>query len=184
MLQSPDKITPKEFEQFVQETIKQQGILLEHFSTQHLEKIIGIGGEYEIDVTARFSTLGADFLVVIECKHWTSSVKREQVQVLHDKLKSVGGHKGMLFTTSDFQRGAIEYAKVHRIALVRVVDGKSTYEVRSSYRPREAPVWLPRLSGYLVQQSIENTISNSGLFDAKRDSDKSVLEQFIQKYWQ
>ena len=47
---------------------------------------------------------------------------REKVVILNDKLKSLGAQKGILLSTSGFQSGAIQYAKVHGIALIRVED--------------------------------------------------------------
>jgi restriction system protein len=71
-------------------------------------------------------------------------VEREDVQVLADKLRAVGAQKAILFATNGFQRGALEYARAHGIALVRVIEGKFTYEMRNmhstGYRS-EPPPW-------------------------------------------
>lgn len=74
--------------------IEKSGLGLAQFSVQHLEKLDGTDGAYEIDVTARFRALGADFLVLIECKHHRHPVKRDIVQVLYDRIRAVGAHKG------------------------------------------------------------------------------------------
>lgn len=71
-------------------------------------------------------------------------VKREDVQVLHDKLRSTGAHKGVVVAASGFQSGALAYAKAHGIACVRLVDGAWTYEARNL-----APV-LPQPTGQYV----------------------------------
>nr|WP_249671834.1 restriction endonuclease [Pseudomonas syringae] len=55
---------------------------------------------------------------MIECKKYRNAVERELVQVLQDKVRSVGAHKSMLFTTTEFQSEAVKYAKAHGIALV------------------------------------------------------------------
>lgn len=84
-------------------------------------------GGYQIDVTARFRQLGLDFLVLVECKYHSRPVEREDVQVLADKKRSVGAQKALLVATNGFQQGAIDYAKVHRIALVRIIEGAFIY---------------------------------------------------------
>jgi restriction system protein len=62
------------------------------------------------------------------------------VQILADKVRAAGAQKGILFATNGFQRGALEYAQVHGIALVRLVDGALTYETADpSAGPRPAP---------------------------------------------
>ena len=79
-------------------------------------------GTYQIDVYAEFTALNSKFKVLCECKQYTSSVSREKVAVLHDKIESIGAHKGILLATSDFQSGAIQYAQAHGIALIKVED--------------------------------------------------------------
>ena len=45
--------------------------------------------EYEIDVVARFTILeGAEIVVLIECKHYKNSIKRELVQTLEVVAKA------------------------------------------------------------------------------------------------
>ena len=74
------------------------------------------------DEMKRLAGSTAKFKVLCECKQYTSSVSREKVAVLHDKIESIGAHKGILLATSDFQSGAIQYAKAHGIALITVED--------------------------------------------------------------
>ncbi|MFZ0751392.1 MAG: restriction endonuclease, partial [Pyrinomonadaceae bacterium] len=99
------------------------GLKLPNFKVQRLEKLNTPDGVYEIDVTARFEVLGAQFLVLIECKHHKNPIKRDVVQLLHDRVRAVGAHKGMIFSTGRFQRGAIQFARAHRIALIQIIEG-------------------------------------------------------------
>lgn len=122
------QLTPERFELQVKVWLESVAGPLETFSAKHLDTLPGIDGEYTIDVTARFKALGgANSLVVVECKKHKSAIKREVVQTLRDKQQSVGAQKAMVFATSDFQRGAIEYARKHGIALVQIVDGRVGY---------------------------------------------------------
>ena len=43
------------------------------------------------------------FRVLVECKRYSSRVKREVVQLLHQKLQSIGAHKGIVCCTSGLQ---------------------------------------------------------------------------------
>jgi restriction system protein len=47
-------------------------------------------------------------------------------------MRSSGAQKAILFATNGFQKGALEYAKAHGIALVRILEGELTYETRSA----------------------------------------------------
>jgi restriction system protein len=144
-------ISAEQFEAEVEGILRNSGIGLSDFKVQRLEKIHATDGIYEIDVTARFKALG-DVLVLIECKHHKSPIKREVVQLLYDKLRAVGAQKGMIFSTVRYQKGAIEFARAHGIALVLVTDGTTNYVTRSSYpqirsRPTPPLAWLANLSG-------------------------------------
>ena len=83
--------------------------------------------------------MGADFLILFECKRHATPVKREHVQVLHAKLASVGAQKGVVVAAAGFQRGALEYARAHGIACVRLVDDSWLYETRDMFEPAPTP---------------------------------------------
>lgn len=131
-------ITPTEFEKYCLEILagyaeKEQ---LKDFSITHNEVISVTDGDYQIDVYAEFTAMGAKFKVLCECKQYKNSVSREKVAVLHQKLQSLGAQKGILLSTSGFQSGAIKYAKEHGIALIRVEDYNFEYLSHSSGQPK------------------------------------------------
>jgi hypothetical protein len=103
----PVILTPKQFEIEVEKILIKLGSdRLAAFKTERLETLHGADGEYEIDITARFEALGGNFLVLVECKHHKSPIKRDVVQVLYDRIRAAGAQKGMLFATTRFQKGA------------------------------------------------------------------------------
>ncbi len=159
-----DDITPEQFELQVQKTLTAAGSSLSGFSVQHRELVRGSDGAYEVDITARFEALGAHFLVLIECKHHRSPIKREVVQVLYDRLRAVGAHKGMLWSTASFQKGALEYAESHGIALVRVLDGGAVYQTKAYAELQRRPSWVPQFTSWLVTLSENRNPSYYSLF--------------------
>lgn len=155
IMEDPFLMTPVEFEIAVRQFLQKEGRTLKDFRVQHLEKIQGYDGDYIIDVTARFEALGANFLVLIECKRYTTDpVEREEVQALNQKKTSIGAHKAMLFTTSTFRSGAIEFAKANRIALIQVSAERISYAVKT---------WLPEIKAEFVTP--ESTSLADFLFD-------------------
>ena len=86
---------------------------------------------------------GALFVVLVECKNQTRPVERDEVMVLESKIRDVNAQKGMLFSTSGFQSGAIEFASAKHIATVSIVEGKWLYETRAAGPARaEPPPWV------------------------------------------
>ena len=143
-------ISPREFELLVKDFLSNLGKELTSFKIKHDEKIFVEDGEYQIDVLAEFEFLGGKFNVLVECKRYKNRVKREIVQLLFDKIRATGSHKGMIFSTSGFQEGAIKFAKIHGIALIRVIEGKYTYFTRSKeIQQYDPPEWanVPKFVG-------------------------------------
>ena len=117
-------LSPTDFEKHCYDILKgyaeEEG--LKDFTITHNVRIETYDGTYQIDVYAEFTALNSKFKVLCECKQYTSSVSREKIAVLHDKINSTGVHKGILLSTSEFQSGAIKYAQAHGIALIKVED--------------------------------------------------------------
>lgn len=123
-------LSPAEYERAVADLVQDSGHEVVDWQVKLLDPVEGVDGTYVIDVTVRFRLMGADFLMLFECKRHASPVKREHVQVLMDKIRSTGAHKGVVVAATGFQRGALEYARMHGIACVRLLDGAWTYDSR------------------------------------------------------
>ena len=117
-------ITPKEFEVFCLELLRDYAVEegLSNFVINHDVKLKAYDGSYQIDVYASFTAMGLEYKILCECKQYKSKVKREIVQTLEGKIRSLGVHRGIILSTSGFQSGAITYAKEHGIALIQVYD--------------------------------------------------------------
>lgn len=130
-----DEITPEDFELTVKAWFDSFAESLDDFSSQHLESVNGMDGDFEFDVTIRFTAFGgAKFLVVCECKKHRNPIKREVVQALKAKKESVGAQKAFVIATASFQSGAEEYAKKHGIALCEIVSGSIAYIQNKAFR--------------------------------------------------
>ncbi len=127
-------ISPTQFEEYCLKILNgyAEEEKLTEFAITHNVVISATDGEYQIDVYAEFTAMGVKFKVLCECKRYSHPVSREKVAVLHDKIASIGAHKGILLSTSGFQSGAIQYAKTHGIALIHVYDHRIEHLTHSS----------------------------------------------------
>ena len=177
----PTEISPEEFERQVLRWLQESEGEPTDVEVGHLEKIAGTGGEYKFDVAAKFTRFsGAEFTVVVECKHHGRAVERELVQVLHSKLNDVKAQKAMMFSTSGYQKGAMEYASAYNIALLTLKDGHLLYETRDQGPPREPPPWvdLPRFFGErLVLEEAEG--SRRWRVRRVQDGDVRAIDEFL-----
>lgn len=130
----PADISPAEFENFVTslfEGIEESGGVT-NLRIQNHEVVRGVDGTYDFDATVRYDLAGLAFLILVEAKLHKNPIKRETVQVLHQKLQSVGAQKAVLVSTAPFQQGALNFALAHGIALVTVTEGRFTYETKAA----------------------------------------------------
>ena len=118
------KISPTDFEEYCIKILTAYAECenLKDFSITHNEKIKTADGEYQIDIYAEFVAISVKFKVLVECKRYSRPVEREKVVLLSDKVRSVGANKGVLISTSGFQSGTVEYAKIHGISLIQIFD--------------------------------------------------------------
>ena len=118
------EITPTEFEKFCLETLKAyaEKESLKDFEIRHNQKVETYDGTYQIDVLAEYTALGCRDTVVVECKKYTRNVERSVVAELYAKVQSIGAQKGILISTSGFQKDAVKFAGVHGIALWQVCE--------------------------------------------------------------
>ena len=152
------------FEQFVADTLRHNKKPITQYEVLHDTRLQdATGAEYQIDIKASFRVLGLDFIVLCECKHMTRAVERDDVMAFAAKLTALGAHKGVVFSTGGFQRGAEEYARTHGIALVKVVREQFIYQTKSSalhqpaQQPARQPVWVSYY-GQLIDEA--STSSN------------------------
>ena len=84
------RLSPEGFELLVKNFLDAGSATLSEYQSNHREVIKSHDGTHEFDVTTRFSAHGFDYLTLVECKAYKSSVKREKVQELWTKMQSVG----------------------------------------------------------------------------------------------
>ncbi|MFC1404798.1 MULTISPECIES: restriction endonuclease [Streptacidiphilus] len=131
----PADITPAQFESFVADLLWSAQPDVDDLKVTLHESITGVDGTYDFDATIRYQLAGMDFLVLVEAKRHKNPIKRELVQVLREKILSVGAQKGVMISTAPYQSGALNFAKTHGIALVTVTEGRFTFESRGANQP-------------------------------------------------
>jgi restriction system protein len=155
------KLSPREFELAVKQTLDAEGATVTDYRSSHREVLDGSDGSYEIDIVIRFGFGSLSYVTLVECKAYGSPVKREKVAELWAKLQSTGAHKGVLFSTSGFQSGALKFALAHGVALVHVADkGTSILAKADAELPQSevAATRLPEVCCWLVQGTMASIL--------------------------
>ena len=168
----PVDVSPTEYEQQVVAWLRQAKGTLHDFPVQHQARVTGSSGEYTFDALAEFEILdGARLVILVECKRHGSPVKRDAVLTLEAKLRDVGAHKAMLFSTAGFQRGALDFATERGIATITFIDGKLTYETKSHDPPSTPPgrIQIARFAAWFIStegQGIQRSLLAAGRAEA------------------
>ena len=123
-------MSPTDFEQFSLNVLHQQLKGLENVEFEHNVVVKRPDGSYQIDGIIHFDVMGVRYTTLVECKHHSAPISRDKVEVLYNRIHAMGAHKGILISTSNFQRGTIQYATEHGIALIQIADAEPNIEVR------------------------------------------------------
>lgn len=131
-------ITPRDFEKLCLDLLMKTKNFksIKVNTVQHNRKEKTSDGEFQLDGYIEYELLNVKHKVIIECKKYTRPVQRSVVMELKPKLESIGAQKGIVMSTSGFQKGAIEYAKQHGIGLIQVVE-KDLLTIQNSISPRK-----------------------------------------------
>lgn len=82
------------------------------------------GNTYKVDIAYSFTLFDIQYLTLVECKYWNSSVTREKVGYFKSVLDELKANKGIIVTTRGFQSGAITYAQSQNIGLIKISNDK------------------------------------------------------------
>ena len=146
----PVDITPEEFERQVRNWLEASADGPIGFTITRSSMLEGDSGEYEIDIMTEFEIFdGALIKVLVECKRYKNPVKRDVIMILESKIRDSDSHKGMVFSTSGFQKGALEYARQRGIATIAVQHGHTNYFTKAAGGSLAAPPPWVKLSEYI-----------------------------------
>jgi restriction system protein len=110
--------SPAAFERLVVDLLVAMGYGGSH---KDAAQVVGKSGDGGIDGIIKEDRLGLENIYV-QAKRWDTTVGRPAIQQFAGALHGHRARKGVVITTSNFSREAIEYAKASQIAIV-LIDG-------------------------------------------------------------
>lgn len=119
------------------------------------------GYTHQIDVLYRMKIWLTELLVLVECKQYEKHVGVDDLLEFKSRLEDLRAHKGVFVTSSGYQRGAIEFARANRIALLVVNATKELAVLYSLRRMSEKERTLEQLEDLQeVYQTSKSGYSN------------------------
>jgi restriction system protein len=128
LLDAARKSTPAFFEKLVVELLVAMGY---GGSMEDAGKAVGRTGDEGIDGIIKEDKLGLEF-VYVQAKNWEGTVGRPTVQAFAGSLEGRRARKGVLITTSEFSREALEYVKKIEKKIV-LIDGHQLADFMIEY---------------------------------------------------
>ena len=118
LLERVKQASPEFFENLVIELLVAMGY---GGSRDDAARVVGRTGDEGIDGIIKEDRLGLENIYV-QAKRWENTVGRPTIQQFAGALQGQRARKGVLLTTSNFSRDAIEYANSLQVSIV-LVDG-------------------------------------------------------------
>ncbi|PYP15157.1 MAG: hypothetical protein DMD54_12630 [Gemmatimonadetes bacterium] len=97
---------------------------------------------------------GSTWRAVAVCRHQSGSVGRDVVESVRDRLPGIPADVALVFATADFTADAVTAAQEAGIALLRLVDGRSAFDMSGWSTPGHYPAWLPAYLSQLIDRDI------------------------------
>ncbi|MCD4695152.1 MAG: restriction endonuclease, partial [Bacteroidales bacterium] len=90
---------------------------IQNIFVDHDVKLKGKTGTHQIDVYWEYKQFGELIKVAVECKRYSKNVSIGVVRDFNSVLQDLNCSKGIIVTTTGFQKGAIEFASNNNISL-------------------------------------------------------------------
>lgn len=122
---------------------------------QHNVTLVGKSGvERQVDVLVTHRQGVYEHRIIIECKLWTSMVKRQQVDQVVAAKNDLNASQAVIFSAKGFQEGALGYAKHENVRLFNVRD---VDDAEWGAPGRRVELYLQIFAHTLVDARIENS---------------------------
>lgn len=175
------ELDPIEYENIVKDFFNKSNRRIRDFSVIHNKILPAHDGDYQIDIVISFELDGLLYKSIVECKHFKNKIKRDYVQILYNKVQSLGAHKGIFVTSSDYQSGAIKFANAHGIALLLLRPGQDVEFVTKSPEKTRNPLpdyilqEIPKYGFIWLTNNIEIPLNAKGSLIFERELKKNVV---------
>ena len=97
---------------------------------------------------------GSTWRVLAACRHQSGSVGRDVIESVKTRLPEVPADVALVFATPDFTAEAVTAAQEAGVALLRLVDGRSAFDMSGWSTPGHYPAWLPAYLPQLIDRDI------------------------------
>ena len=142
MPELPD-LSPEHFEILVMRELRKTGLEVSALSVHRRVTLTDDERGYLVELKGAVGTPGAARPALIACLRQSRPIGAADLSTFAAHLRETAVEFGLLFGAGDFDRGAVQAAAAHGIALFRVADGRAAFDTSGWGAPGHYPAWLP-----------------------------------------
>lgn len=103
---------------------------------------------FVLELVAPLTWSGSAWRALVVCRHQSGAIGLDVIESVKARLPEVPADVALVFATSDYAAEAVASAQETGVALLRVVEGRSAFDMSGWSTPGHYPAWLP---AYLAQ---------------------------------
>jgi hypothetical protein len=102
----------------------------------------GVG--HQIDILFRYTILGVENLILVECKDHNKNITKSHILDFHAKIEDINNASGFVIASKGYQSGAVDFAKYNGIKIVSANELDLVVTITKNY----VEAVLPKESDY------------------------------------
>jgi hypothetical protein len=147
----PRHLRPDEVEIFVTRELRKAGIDVSGLKVNARDQRTEGGAEgFTIEMSGVMRVRDVNRPMLIECRNQRDPVRPAEVEALHARLAAVKAEHGIMFSTSDYESGAVREGRTRGVALLTVTDGKLAFARSPWGMAGQPPAWVPEYMSEVV----------------------------------
>jgi hypothetical protein len=154
MLELPE-LTPEHFEILVTRELRKIGLDVSELHAQRRSMLPEPEQGYLLELKGVVRGTGWQRRVLVACRRQQRNIAAAEVELLREHVHEAKVEAGLLFGAADFDPSALTAAEDSPLALLRVTDGRTAFDMSGWGAPGHYPAWLP---AYCAQSVVRDAL--------------------------
>ncbi len=153
-MSDPPALTPDYFEILVVRELRKVGFDVGQPRVHRRSELAEPERGFVLELLIPLSTAGSRWRALVVCRVQSGVVGTDVIDSVKASLAKATADVALVFAASDFAAAAVTAAQESGIALLRVVDGRTAFDMSGWSTPGHYPPWLPAYLPQLVDRDI------------------------------
>ncbi|HET9986668.1 MAG TPA: hypothetical protein VFQ38_24030 [Longimicrobiales bacterium] len=146
----PRSLGPEALEILATRELRKAGLEPIGLRVRRRERVGADAASFTLDLAGRLECYGHRWSVLVECRNAAAPLAPADLDALRRRADEAHAASAILFTTAEPGEEAARRADELRIAVLRVVDGRTAFTAAGLVEPGQLPLWLPELTAEVV----------------------------------